>query len=961
MTFLSVVGQSPKGKSGDIMSRSFGARYNGKLARYLEAWPSLFTGTVASEGQSDMLPRFRFASRAARCRRCRAVGSYRLLAEFALLIVTSGITTPHAIADQTHGSSPHTKKDESAAFAHLLSRYCFECHGADLQEANVRLDTLDLMARRLGGGKTLERILRAVSRGKMPPEDAAMPTAQQRAFLVSWLEERLGRLAEEARRAGRWTRNRRLTVEEYNFTMRELFGIDAEFGDLLPADPISETGYRNESERLGLSSLQIESYLDSARRAVRRYVPFEKTDQQPLRYQIEFEGLFYSAADRYRTRKNAPQPLDADTFAARRAANAASPPKYVEPLSPMLPGAFSEDEAMRAAIPKLHQQYVAIPQRLSIGELIVRIRAAGTADRDGRFPRMRVEAGITLGDGCSIDKRVLGEVDVTASRDTPATYEFRIRLEDVPTKGPLRDEETFDRLSVFDMDQLFISNVSRDRRAIFALGRGGYADPATGSDQIAGQLKQMAADGVNLLHLDCIEIEMLPEVDANRRPYRWRVPVNERENGRTDELQVASELLGEFMRRAYRRPIVADEVATKLELFSTLRGRDNSFEESLRETLAAVLVSPSFLFLEFRAPASGGRPQEALAPHQQASRLSYLLWLAPPDAQLTRRADDGSLRQPSVLRSEAKRLLADPRSRRFLESFCRQWLRLDKHANVAVDRPTYPDYDDDLAAISIRETLAYFVEVFMSDSSALDLIDSNYAMLNDRLADHYSLAKVIGGALRKVDLPEDSVRGGLLTQASLMTMNSDGVDSHPIRRGVWLLDRFLNSPPPPPPPNVPDIDEDDPDFQGLSLKERIERHRRPGACQSCHKKIDPWGIPFENFDATGRWRDMVDDREGGNARRRPVDSSTTLPDGQRIGGVAAMKGYLRQQRSEQFANALVHHMLTYAIGRSPDYADRRLVHEVQARFAASQYRLRELVLAIVDSQLFQSAQGYDRQ
>ena len=191
-----------------------------------------------------------------------------------------------------------------------------------------------------------------------------------------------------------------------------------------------------------------------------------------------------------------------------------------------------------------------------------------------------------------------------------------------------------------------------------------------------------------------------------------------------------------------------------------------------------------------------------------------------------------------------------------------------------------------------------------------------------------------------------------MTQASLLTMNSDGVDSHPIRRGVWLLDRILNSPPPPPPPNVPDIDKSDPDFRGLSLKERIALHREPGACQNCHRKIDPWGLAFENFDAIGRWRDKVEVREGGKLRSRDIDSVTLLPGGQQVRGITELKKSIREQRGEQFANALVHHMLTYGMGRKPDFADRQQVTAIEKRFAASEYRLKELVLAIIESPLF---------
>ncbi|PAY18910.1 hypothetical protein CKO51_13850 [Rhodopirellula sp. SM50] len=833
----------------------------------------------------------------------------------------------------------------------LLERHCHQCHGAEDPEANLRLDGLDLTvpASRPNAGRLLEKVYDAVDSGQMPPEGAEPLRTPMRRQLLRLLRLRL---LDVAKTSPERTAHRRLTREEYDYTLQTLFGVDAEFADLLPPDPISESGYRNARHQLGLSSLQMEAYLDSARRAVQRYVQWGPREDDAIRYHIEFEDLYYATGDRYGTRKQAPVAIDRETLLARRESNRAQAPQYVDPLGPKLPGAHSDDEKLRAAIPKLNQQYVAIPRRLSTGEMVIRVRAAGTADRSGRFPRMRVEAGITLGDGCSIDKRLLGEVDVTASRDDPAVYEFRIRLENVPTKGPQQDGETFDRLSVFDMDQIFLSNVSYDQHAVFALGRGGYANPEIGSKRIADSIRQMAEDGVNFLMLDCVEIEMLPGRSESSPSSRWQIPSVAVDQGGQDEATIAEPFLAAFMRQAYRRPVTTDELAQKLKLFRALRAQAYSFEDSLRETMTAILVSPAFLFLEVGPPAQTERQSELPNPYQLASRLSYLFWLSPPDERLMNLADDGLLVQNDVLHGEAERMLADLRSRRFLESFCRQWLRLGRYHHIAVDRRTYPTYDDDLAAASIRETMEYFVEVFQSDASALDLIDSDYAIINDRLAEHYGLAALTTGEMRRITLPKDSVRGGLLTQASVMTLNSDGVDSHAIRRGVWLLDRMLNSPPPPPPPNVPPIEVDDPKLQGLSLKEKIERHREPGTCRNCHAKIDPWGIPFENFDATGRWRNEWKTLEGDRPVRRLVDPATVLPDGHRIENIVELKRYLRQQRSEQFAGALVHHLLTYSLGRSPDYADREDVDEIRRRFKASGYTLRGLVLAIVDSELF---------
>lgn len=828
----------------------------------------------------------------------------------------------------------------------VLERFCIECHSDDVREGGIRLDAI-VDAVKPSDGDTLAKVLEVVSGGEMPPQDADHPSPRQRASLVSWLRGQIPRLR-EAIRAQRPSANRRLTAEEYNFRMQDLFGVDSRFDDLLPADPISPSGYRNSSQLLGLTTLQLEAYLASARRAVDRYVRFGAAPDHSVRYHIELEDLFYSTKKRYETLKRAPQPISAEAF-SRRSTEPASPAEYADPLGPALPGAHSEEEAFRAAIPKLNEHYVGLPQRLGIGEMVVRIRAAGTADRDGRFPRMRVQAGVSLGDGCSVDKRVLGETDVTAPLDAPGTYQFRIRLEDVPTKGPLDADESFDRLSVFDMDHVFISNISPDHRAIFDLGQGSYASPSAGTAATTDAIRKMEKSKVNFLHLDSVEIEMLPGVGGNNADYRWTFPRSDSSNNADEQERTANDALGRFMAEAFGRPIKPMELQIKLELYRRLRSHGFSFRKSLRETFAATLVSPSFLYLQ--TGASKHQDFEFMRPYQLASRLSHLIWLSSADEALKNRAANRSLLRRDVLREEAKRLLGDPRSRRFLESFCRQWLRLDKYDTVSVDREIHQSYDEDLAASSLRETLEYFVEVFESDASALDLLDCDYAMLNDRMARHYGIDGVHHGGFQRVRLGPDSVRGGLLTQSSLLTMNSDGVDSHPIRRGVWLLDRLLNDPPPPPPPQVPQIDEDAPDLRGLTLKQRIELHRQPSSCRGCHRRIDPWGTVFENFDAIGCWRDRIERRQSSNPAR-PIDASATLPGGQRIADTSELKRYLRSHQAEAFADALVHHMVTYTLGRAPDFGDQPELDLISRRFAETDYKLSELVLAIVESSLF---------
>ena len=918
--------------------------------------------------------------------------SPRPLTQLALCSVVAVILGPTTSAQVPTIENAHGRSSDATRLTSLLRQYCHDCHGNDTQEAGVRLDDLDLasiddaayqvepsdgpsIAGQLRAtSRRLERALQEVASRRMPPDDGDELEAGQRERFLQELDRELSRIARQARDSGVWPRRRRMTAEEYNYSMQSLFQIDASFTDMLPPDPVSETGYLNDAELLGISSIRAEAYLESARRAVDRYVPFE--DNGPaIRYHIDFEDLFYASAKRYDTRKRAPKPVDVHEFRKRRAGYRTSPPKFADPLGPYLLGAHSDDEKFRAAIPKLNQQYVAIPKRHPIGELTIHVRAAGTADRHDRYPRMRVEAGVTLGDGCSIDKRLLGEVDVKATIEQPKSYYFRIRLEDVPTKGPIRDEDAFDQLSLFDMDQIFISNVATDTNAIFALGRGAYDDPEQGSAKIADDLGRLKEAGASLLHLDCIEIEMEPGAGRGNGDYFYRYAglinppsksvaagsyrgyPSEAEYKTAAERETAMVRLASFLRRAYRRPVTSHEVLDKLRFYERLRDDGYSFSESLKEAMAASLVSPSFLFID-PAPITSTDTDSTiaqvpnLAAHRLASRLSYFLWNGPPDPYLEMVAESGELLKPDVLRTQTRKMTEDPRVRRFLESFCRQWLRLDRLRQTNADRESYPRYDGELKTASERETIEFFVHVFKNDRSALDLIDADYAVLNNLMADHYGVPGVRHGDWREVALPKDSVRGGLLTQASVLTMNSNGVDSHPIRRGAWLLDRILHQPPPPPPPNVPDLDASDPSFAGLSLKEQIELHRSPGACRGCHQKIDPWGIPFETFDATGQWRTERGHADDGD-QSESIDTVTVLPDGRKIRDVRELKRYLRQQRADDFARSMTMHLLTYGLGRKLDYLDRPAVESISQRFVDSGYLLRELVLAIVESPTFQ--------
>ncbi|MEK6236205.1 MAG: DUF1588 domain-containing protein, partial [Planctomycetales bacterium] len=239
----------------------------------------------------------------------------------------------------------------------------------------------------------------------------------------------------------------------------------------------------------------------------------------------------------------------------------------------------------------------------------------------------------------------------------------------------------------------------------------------------------------------------------------------------------------------------------------------------------------------------------------------------------------------------------------------------------------------------------FFSEVLNGDLSALNFIDSDFAMLNPEMAEHYQIKDVNGHGYRRVALKPEDRRGGLLTQASVLTGNSNGTDSHPIKRGSWLLRRLLDDPPPPPPPNVPELNQDDPKLTGLTLKKQLEVHRDNPACNSCHRKIDPWGIAFENYDALGMWREKTRDNS-------PVDAEAQLPDGTMINGVEQLKAYLLEHRRGQFAEAVTRKLMAYSLGRSLDFTDEELVKQLSGKFQAGDFRLRKLIHDVVVSEAF---------
>ena len=400
-------------------------------------------------------------------------------------------------------------------------------------------------------------------------------------------------------------------------------------------------------------------------------------------------------------------------------------------------------------------------------------------------------------------------------------------------------------------------------------------------------------------------------------------------------------MLDRFLKRVWRRPVTSQEVDQFMALFAKYRPGFSTFEEAMVEVLATALATPEFLYLTQRATTDATKSPARISELEFASRLSVFLWSSIPDDELLKLAEQGTLREPEVLATQINRLLADPRSRRFSQNFVEQWLGLERMNSV-----THIAANDPLRDTMLEEPVAFFEEVLRHNLSVMDFLHSDYAVVNERLAAHYRLPKVYGPHFRKVPIAPQANRGGLLTSAAIMTMNSDGKDSHPLKRGVWMLKRILDDPPPPPPPNVPEVDLTDPEILKMTLKERIANHRSKPACISCHAKIDPWGIAFENYDALGAYRTHINNQ--------PVDATSDLFNRQTLAGIDGLKRHLLTDRQDQFARAMVHKLTAYALGRPLSFGDRADIDNLTAQFRRRDDGLGDLIPLIISSNLFNS-------
>ncbi|WP_152050995.1 DUF1592 domain-containing protein [Tautonia marina] len=891
------------------------------------------------------------------------------------LLFTLLIALPTVRADDELAAVSDTYKDRIVP---LLKTYCYSCHSNDKQEAGLNLEAYPDVDSIVKDRAQWENIQYFIEDGDMPPVDVEpRPLEEEARELTEWIEATLSQIDCNLVEPGSVTL-RRLNRAEYNFTIQDLLGLDFQPADDFPADDVGY-GFDNIGDVLTLDPLLLEKYLAAAEEISRRAIDVagpgpgktimyynrllrdkggnplgddqiltsngeltiehtfpsdgryflkvraygHQAGPEPVKMAIRLDGetvkeFDVEAKDKHRT-YDVPVPVQAGT----RRFSVAFLNDYYKPdaedpnergdrnlIINRLEVQGPTDPVASVDLAKLKDEAGGKDYR-GLGRILAthgEVAFDHSFDHDGEY-RIRVRAfGQQAGPdparmGIKIDGATVDVADVTATEDDPGTYEARLL-------------------------------VSKGNRSVALAFLNDYYNTDHSDESLRGD-RNLILDHVQIVGPVESYYAALP--DAHRR-----IIAEPALSGSYE--QVARKSIHRFANRAFRRPASQHEVERLMDLFRLVRRDGGSFEEAMQLAVQAVLVSPHFLFRVEYGSAPDPNAPEGVAPlsdWELASRLSYFLWSSMPDEPLFRAAFEGKLRDPSELERQTLRMLADPKASRFIERFAGQWLQIQNLATVNPDPARFPDFDNSLREAMRRETELFFEAVVREDRSILDLLDANETFLNERLARHYGIPDVTGDEFRRVSLPADSPRGGVLTHASILTITSNPTRTSPVKRGKYILDQILGTPPPPPPPDVPELEEG-PELTG-TLRERMQQHSENPSCASCHKRMDPLGFGFENFDAIGRWRGQ----DGGAT----IDASGTLPGGESFQGPADLKSLLKA-RSDEFARTLTENLMTYALGRGLEYFDRCAVDRILADLDRHDSRFGRLVVDIVTSDAF---------
>jgi hypothetical protein len=834
----------------------------------------------------------------------------------------------------------------------FLKQHCYSCHDAKQAKAGFRVDQLgtDFLS-----GRTADdwhEVINQINSGEMPPKKEPRPDAKAAFAVVEWVGANLKNAERHARMAGGRILMRRLNRQEYANTVGDLFQLDPHFVEKvrreLPADGKAE-GFDRIGSALFFDQTQMFGYLDWAGQIACEAVQSAAPKAETYVYE----------AERHLYRNEGP------TVEVAQAIDHQIPlgPTFYEKKATGVEmwaghGGKPDEEKLWAMLP--------YGTRPDLTKLVT---------QDGYY-RVRVHAGASTGArGTPVVMRL------TYATGTPLESVHDITIEGTLEKPAVAETLLFLRAGQPDqqkslvptwngINNLRINNPEwgavhlrwlvvqgKLSKAVAARDDAEVARLRVEREQVLKDLKDFTgprwiphpthiAATAPRLFLDKIEVE-------GPLPKEWP-PTSHKvlgldEKTPHDENGLRS-VFAALLPRAYRRPVEKAEVDKIVRVAAVAMQLERMpFLEALRLGIQTMLCSPGFVFIQEPQPRmpDGTNATRTLNDFELASRLSYFLWSSLPDDALLALAARGTLKQPATLRAEVVRMLADAKSRRFVESFAGQWLDVELFGSVEPAKE-YKSYDNALKTASREEPLAFFQHVLMENLPVVRFLDSDFLVINERLAGHYGIEGVSGEAFRKVALKPEYHRGGVLGMAGLLTLLADGTRTLPVRRGAWVLEKLLNNPVPPPPPNAGDIQ---PNTAGknLSVRERLQLHRNEPNCASCHSKIDPYGLALENYDAIGAWRERQNGEGMGGARAPLIDASGALKSGREFKDLHGYKAGLMAEQ-DKFIRAFTEKLMTYALGRPVGYVDHATIETI----LKTEPRLQSLVQAVVASEPFQT-------
>ncbi|HMV50949.1 MAG TPA: DUF1592 domain-containing protein [Blastocatellia bacterium] len=785
----------------------------------------------------------------------------------------------------------------------FLAENCYACHNAKRASGELNLELYKTAAAIAEHREQWETVLLKLKTGEMPPKGFPRPDENQLKAVIGWIEAEFARMDRAVKPDPGRVTARRLNRAEYNNTVRDLLGVDFNPADDFPQDD-SGYGFDNIGDVLSLSPVLMEKYLTAAEKIARTAVfGTEQVKPTLARFRPENRRVVPSPkplTEYDETGLSLPNSLHvthhfpvASEYNFRLFLNG-NRPSASEPLSLAV---WIDGQLVKTM--SFDPEYLASfeADRQALGGQVAEIRAQAPAGEH------LVSATLQkLYEG--LPPRYNGPNP--SKRTPPPAPEFKPRA-DLPPERVAAAKKRFEEARAVSQ------NIPANDARVSSLEIGGPYNQAKGP-----------------------AAESLKKVFVCGQPGTKITPDCERK------------IVASLARRAYRRPVTPEEIGKLTGLIAMAQRQGDSFEEGLVQAIQAMLVSPHFLFrIEQDRKTASTDGYYQLNSYELASRLSYFLWSSMPDDELFQLAGQDALRKPEVLSAQVQRMLKNDKAKALVENFGGQWLELRKLEAVKPDRQKFAEFDEYLNRSMRQETELFFAAIVREDRSILDFIDGNYSFLNERLAKFYKIPGVSGPEFRKVTLAPETQRGGILTQASVLTVSSYSTRTSPVLRGKWILENVLNAPPPAPPPGVPTLD-DAKIGTAASLRQQLEQHRTNPTCAACHSRMDPLGFGLENFNAIGAWR-----TKDGNF---PVDSAGVLPDGRTFSGPNELKAIVKAD-SLAFAECLTEKLMTYALGRGLERYDKPTVKRIAKQVAAKDYRFSTLALEIAGSLPFQNRRG----